>query len=260
MRSSYSNAFFVLLLICCWPAHLFAATGQDSPGFDPRAFHMTLTSAPEVVEAGQQVEITVQLTDAYGAPVTAFEVVRGKKLHLTIVREGLDKFTHTFPEPGPLGTMVTGMTFPEGGTYFFHADFTPRDGSPVTLMAELHVEGGGSFAPPLDPYVPGMVQTSEMLADVGIEPGLVTDRISFTLMDLNEEPVTDLENFLGARGHFIALSADGRQYVHGEPATGDKPNQVVFEVRFPGPGIYKGWGEFKRAGAVLVVPVVMQID
>jgi hypothetical protein len=260
MRSSHFVLFFALLVACGWSTHLLAATGQASPGIDTGAFYMTLTSVPEVVEAGQQVEITVQLTDAYGAPVSGFEVVRGKKLHLTIVREGLDKFTHTFPEPGPQGTMVTGMTFPEGGTYLFHADFTPMDGSPVTLVAELRVEGGGSAAPPLDPYVPGMVQTSEMLANVGVEPGLVTHRVSFALMDLNEEPVTDLENFLGARGHFIALSADGRQYVHGEPAAGNTANEVAFEVHFPGPGIYKGWGEFQRAGTVLVVPVVMQID
>lgn len=259
MRPKY--VFWLLLILACgWSTHLAAATGYSSQGFDTGAFHLTLTAAPEVVEAGQQVEVTLQLTDAYGAPVTAFEIVRGKKLHLTIVREGLDKFTHTFPEPGPQGTMVTGMTFPDGGTYFFHVEFTPRDGSEVTLMAELHVEGTGSAAPPLDPYVPGMVQTSEMLANVGVEAGLGTHRISFALMDLNEEPLTDLEPFLGAKGHFIALSADGRQYVPAEPVSGDKENEVVFEARFPGPGIYKGWGEFQRAGTVLVVPVVMQID
>ncbi|UTF48999.1 hypothetical protein NLA06_10465 [Desulfomicrobium sp. ZS1] len=256
-----STCFFLgLLFLCGGSAPLFAATDHSAHGIDSSAFHLTLEAEPEVIQAGQQVEIALRLTDAYGAPVSEFEIVHEKKLHLIIVREGLDKFTHTHPEPGPDGTMRTAMTFPEGGTYYFYADFTPRDGNGVTLMAELRVEGEASPAPPLDPYVPGMVQTDEMLAKVGIDAGQGMHRVSFALMDLNETPVTDLEPYLGAMGHFVVISADGSKYVHAHPLTTDKPNEVAFDVHFPGPGIYKGWGEFQRGGAVLLVPVVMQID
>jgi len=256
-----STCFFLaLLLLCGGSAPLFAATDHSAHGIDSSAFHLTLEAEPEVIQAGQQVEIALRLTDAYGAPVSEFEIVHEKKLHLIIVREGLDKFTHTHPEPGPDGTMRTAMTFPEGGTYYFYADFTPRDGNGVTLMAELRVEGEASPAPPLDPYVPGMVQTDELLANVGIDAGQGMHHVSFALMDLNETPVTDLEPYLGAMGHFVVISADGSKYVHAHPLTTDKPNEVAFDVHFPGPGIYKGWGEFQRGGAVLLVPVVMQID
>ena len=40
---------------------------------------------------------------------------------------------------------------------------------------------------------------------------------------------------------------------------GGKPNEVMFDVLFPGSGLYKGWGEFKRAGKVLVVPIVLSV-
>lgn len=263
MRTVSLVAVFGLLLTCGWSAQLSAATGHSGHsghGVDPGAFYLTVTSEPEAIQAGQQVVVTLRLTDAYGAPVSDFEIVHEKKLHLIIIREGLDKFTHTHPEPGPDGTMVTSMSFPEGGTYYFYADFTPRDGKGVTLMAELRVEGDVSPAPSLDPYVPGRVQTDELLADVGIEAGQGMHRVSFALMDLSEAPVTDLEPYLGAMGHFVVVSADGRKYVHSHPSNGGESNEVVFDVHFPGPGIYKGWGEFQRGGTVMVVPVVMQID
>jgi hypothetical protein len=263
MRTVSFALLSALLLTCGWSAQLLAATGHSGHsghGVDPGAFYLSVTSEPETIQAGQQVVITLRLTDAYGAPVSDFEIVHEKKLHLIIIREGLDKFTHTHPEPGPDGTMVTSMTFPDGGSYYFYADFTPRDSKNVTLMAVLRVEGDASPAPPLDPYVPGKVQTDELLADVGIEAGQGMHRVSFKLMDLSEAPVADLEPYLGAMGHFVVVSADGQKYVHSHPTDGAEAGTVVFEVHFPGPGIYKGWGEFQRGGTVLLVPVVMQID
>ncbi len=259
MRRSLCN-FLALLFFCGASAPLFAATNHAAHGIDPNAFHLTLGANPEAPLAGEQVEVTLKLTDAYGAPVSDFEIVHEKKVHLIIVREGLDKFTHIHPEPGPEGAMAAAMTFPEGGTYHFYVDFTPRGGSAVTLMAELRVEGEGSPAPPLEPYVPGMVQTDELLADVAVSQDAGLHRVSFALKDLNETPLTDLEPYLGAMGHLVILSSDGRRYVHAHPADGGDPSTVAFEVHFPGPGIYKGWGEFQRGGTVLLVPVVMRID
>lgn len=260
MRTSPLLVLFAFLLACGLPMGIFAATGHVGHGVDPDAFHLAVASEPEPVQAGQQAAITLRLTDAYGAPVTEFEIMHEKKLHLIIIREGLDKFTHAHPEPGPDGTMVTAMTFPEGGTYFFYADFTPRGAKSVTLMAELRVEGEATPAPPLEPYVPGLVQTDELLANVGIEAGQGAHRVSFALMDHGKTPLADLEPHLGAMGHFVVVSADGRRYVHAHPVAGGEADRVLFDVRFPGPGLYKGWGEFKRGGAVLYVPVVMQID
>lgn len=250
----------VLLLACVWAESVFAATGHSAHGVDPNAFHLTLVAEPAAPRAGEQVVITLNLTDAYGAPVSEFETVHEKKLHLIIVRQGLDKFTHVHPEPGPQGAMTSAMTFPEGGTYYFYADFTPRDGSPVTIRAELNVDGPSSPAPPLNPYVPGVVQTDELLADVGVTSAQGQHRITFSLKDLNEAPVTDLEPYLGAMGHLVILSADGQSYVHAHPAEGGDPSSVAFDVIFPAPGIYKAWGEFQRGGKVLVVPVVMKVD
>lgn len=250
---------FSLFLLLAVPVRV-SSSAQGGTGMDPNAFHLTLTTEPSTVQAGQQVNVMLQLTDAFGAPVTEFEIVHEKKVHVIIIREDLQKFTHAHPEPGADVVLSSIVSFPEGGTYFFHVDFTPRDGKGVTLMSELRVEGSATQAPPLEPFVPGRVQTDELLADVAVQEMKSVRRISFALMGLDATPVSDLEPYLGAMGHLVVVSADGRKYVHAHPVGGGKPNEVMFDVLFPGSGLYKGWGEFQRAGKVLVVPIVLSVE
>lgn len=250
---------FSLFLLLAVPVRA-ASSAHGGTGMDPDAFHLTLTTEPAVVQAGQQVNVMLQLADAFGAPVTEFEIVHEKKVHVIIIRDDLQKFTHAHPEPGANGVLSSIVSFPEGGTYFFHVDFTPRDGKNVTLMAELRVEGGATPAPPLEPFVPGRVQTDELLADVAVQEMNGARRISFALMGLDATPVSDIGPYLGAMGHLVVVSADGRKYVHALPVGGGKPSEVMFDVLFPGSGLYKGWGEFQRAGKILVVPIVLRVE
>lgn len=65
---------------------------------------------------------------------------------------------------------------------------------------------------------------------------------------------------MGAMGHLVILSADGKEYVHAHPADGKTaPGVVAFQAHFPKAGLYKGWGQFKRGGQVRVVPFVVNL-
>jgi len=69
-----------------------------------------------------------------------------------------------------------------------------------------------------------------------------------------------LEPYMGELGHLMFVSAAG-EYVHVHPAGGDAARDTVeFGAHFPGPGLYKGWGQFKRGGRVLVVPFVVKVE
>lgn len=35
--------------------------------------------------------------------------------------------------------------------------------------------------------------------------------------------------------------------------------KVEFEVHFPGPGTYKGWGQFQRGDHVFTIPAVVKV-
>jgi hypothetical protein len=36
--------------------------------------------------------------------------------------------------------------------------------------------------------------------------------------------------------------------------------KVEFEAHFPGPGIYKAWGQFQRDDKVFMIPAVVKIE
>ncbi len=223
-------------------------------------YQLLLATDPATVEAGKPVRLDLVLKDDFGSPVTELEVVHEKKLHLFVIRQGLDVFAHLHPEMDAAGVLSMGLGFPVGGTYLVYADFKPQNAEAMTLMAKVQVAGDAPAAPPLQPHVPGRVQTADLLADISVQKIYGRHQIGFTLSGLDGSPVADLEPYLGAMGHLVVVSADGHTFVHAHPVTGAKPNEVVFDVHFPGPGVYKGWGQFQRSGKVHEVGFVVDVS
>ncbi len=198
--------------------------------------------------------------DPHGASVTDLEVVNEHVVHLSIVRAGLDVFTHLHPQVNADGSFSTTLIFPVPGTYLLYADFKPRDGIAVTVMAELQVQGAAPVALSLEPHVPGRIIASTIGADIGLEKVSGVHRISFALCEPDGTPVTDLEPYLGAKGHLVIISEDGKQYVRVQSVDGGNASEVIFDVHVPGPGLYKAWGLFRRAGQVHELPFALRIE
>ncbi len=262
MKSLFLFSCFLFFVAPAWSAEKHDASGHSAhtANFDPTAMYVALSTDPATIEPGQPVHLSLRLTDGYGAPVSELKVVHEKKLHLIMVREGLDVFAHLHPESEGEGLFGITVVFPVPGTYVLYADFTPEGGQGATIRNELRVEGAPPAAPGLEAHVPGRTQTSELLADIGIQETQNAHRVSFSLMDLGGAPITDLEPYLGAMGHLVIISSDGFNYVHAHPLDTGQSNEVAFEVHFPTPGVYKGWGQFQRAGQVMNVPFVVRID
>ena len=223
---------------------------------------LILSSMPEPPRAGEPAELRIMLHDASGQMLKEFEPIHTKLAHLIIVREGLDEFAHLHPTVDESGNMTATHTFPSGGSYLVFLDHKPAGEPPATAQATLIVEGESPPAPALTPNVPGTIEGDGLQAKVSMRASRDKAHIvSFQLQDASGEAVTDLHPYLGAMGHLVVLSADGRQYVHAHPLTETAPDgNVEFEVHFPGPGIYKGWGQFQRAGKVATVPAVMHVE
>ena len=85
--------------------------------------------------------------------------------------------------------------------------------------------------------------------------------LTFTIKDeKTKEPITNLQQYLGAAGHVVALTEDAEQYLHVHPmeekATGP---DAKFMTTFPKGGIYKLWGQFKHENELLIVPFVIEV-
>ena len=60
------------------------------------------------------------------------------------------------------------------------------------------------------------------------------------------EPVTDLEPYLGAYGHLVALREGDLAYLHVHPEDGDAGPEVPFAVEVPSAGGYRLFFDFQH--------------
>jgi hypothetical protein len=245
--------------------------GQHEPGGDPHAGHgggqkaatLMVQTDPARLTAGQPATLKLMIHDAGGSAVKSFDVLHEQKVHLIVVRDGLDTFAHLHPAVDPAGNAATTYTFPTGGTYRLYADHQPTGGKPATAVAELKVAGEPPPAPPLTPNVPARIEADGLAARVSVENAKAGGEgtVRFELTDPAGKPLADLQPYMGAMGHLVVLSGDGKEYVHAHPADGKSaPGVVAFQAHFPKAGLYKGWGQFRWKDTVRVVPFVVKVD
>ena len=218
---------------------------------------------PPKFQAGEPVTLKLMIHRPDGSMVSDFETVHEKKVHLIIVREGLDEFAHIHPEIDQAGNMTVQFKFPVAGKYFLYADHKPAGEMQSTAVATVDVAGDPPPPQMLRPNVPGTVKSENITANVSVDSAQADGetKIAFTLTHHEGKPITDLEPYLGAMGHLVVISADGKRYVHAHPLDADKAtrNAVEFEAYFPTVGLYKGWGQFQRAGEVQTLPFVIEV-
>ena len=249
-----------------------ANEGHQHAESDPHAGHrgaggaaaelmVSTTPSPPAARTATQLRLMIHGTD--GSMVKDFEVIHEKQVHLIIAREDLGEFAHIHPEIDTGGNITTSFTFPTGGRYLIYADHKPAGKPQAAARAHLQVAGTAPPAQELSPNVPGEVSGDGLTARVSIERAADGDEtvIAFDLVDVDGKAVSDLEPYLGAMGHLVILSANGEEYVHSHPLESKDASdgQVKFAAHFGGTGIYKGWGQFQRAGQVLTVPFVMDV-
>ena len=209
------------------------------------AAQLMVTTEPATVKAGEATKLTLMIHDATGNSVKDLETVHEQKIHLIIVRDGLDQFDHIHPNIDRAGNITATFVFPTPGMYRLYADHKPTGKPPAAPIAEVTVAGTSPASPALIPNTPGRVASDGLAGDIAIANAKSggSTRISFALFDAAGKPVGDLQPYLGAMGHLVVLSADGKQYVHSHPLEGKSAaNAVAFDAHFPQPGLYKGWG------------------
>ncbi|HZO91765.1 MAG TPA: FixH family protein [Chthonomonadaceae bacterium] len=233
----------------------------------PRPYTLEVVPAPKTVRAGQPVDLTILIRSRdTRQPVTDFDTVHEKKIHFIIVSRDLSFFAHEHPELGLDGKFALRFTFPTGGEYRLFADVAPHGAGSQVLMQPLKVEGmPAAGVPTLKPAVlmepVGGVRVT-LQTDTAALPSGRTIPLAFALQDAKtNEPITDLEPYLGAMAHLILIHQDGATFVHchpdeTEPASGQN-GALTFQARFPKPGAYRGWLQFQRRGQVLTATFVV---
>lgn len=235
------------------------ADGAGTGGTDDMAHHdvggleaaadgytLALTDAPAA--AGRQ-RLAFAVTGPDGHRVTAYDEQHERDLHLVVVRRDLTGFQHVHPVLDPASGEWSVDVDVSPGAWRVLADFLPSGGEPLVLGTDLLVPG--AFAPePLgaDALV-AHVDGFDVTLDGRLEAGEET--VLTATVTQGGRPVTDLQPYLGASGHLVALRDGDLGYLHVHPDedTGSGPG-IAFHTEFPTAGRYRLFLDFRHGDEV----------
>jgi hypothetical protein len=203
--------------------------------------------------------------DSNGRNVTAYKREHGKKLHFIVASRDLTVYRHLHPRLDSDGTWSTPADLPKAGGYRVFADFTPEGAEKgLTLGSDLAVSGS---------YEPAELPTASATAAVDgyevtlrgrLRPGAagqLTLRVA-----KNGKAVRDLQPYLGAYGHLVALRSGDLAYLHVHPndEAGDantRPGpEVSFTTTAPSKGLYRLFLDFQHEGKVRTAAFTVRAD
>lgn len=215
--------------------------GHDETG--PAAAEQPVLDLDRARYAAGRQRLTFTLRAAGGTPITAYETEHEKQLHLVVVRRDLGGYRHVHPALDPATGRWSVPLDLDAGSWRVYADFTPAGGSASLAEADLAVTGDPAPAPP---------EPDDATATVdGFAVHLTRDGGELRLhVQRDGADVTDLERYLGAYGHLVAIRADDLAYLHVHPQDGPAGPTVAFHTGLEEPGRYRLFFEFQHGGAV----------
>jgi hypothetical protein len=234
-------------------AHSHGSAEVASEGLVATAAGYTLVPQATTFVPGRPGELAFTINGSDGAPVTAFDVEHEKQLHLIVVRRDAAGFQHLHPALGPDGVWRVPLALPAAGIYRAYADFTPTGGPALVLGTDLFAPG--DFGPiGFPPSRVAQVDGYQIRIDGDLVPGGPSQ--VFATISRDGAAVTDLEPYLGAFGHLVALRQSDLAYLHvhpdaATPAPTDRSGPgIAFTAEVPTAGSYRLFLDFQHDGVV----------
>lgn len=206
--------------------------------------------ADSSLEAGE-VELRLSVLDADGEPVTEYDVVHEKELHLIVVdREHPEVYQHLHPTFADREWSV--RTSLLAGDYRVYADTTPTGAVAQVLTADLAVAGDSR---------PRVAQTepNDTASVDGFDVALEADGSTYTFTVTKAGQPVELEPYLGAGGHLVGIRRESLEYLHAHAMDAER-NTVGFHVEAPRSGTWVLHLDFQVDGEVRDATFVQQLE
>jgi hypothetical protein len=226
---------------------------SDAPPDATGTYFMKYVSTPAIVEPNKEVMLsfTPKKKDA-DAEQVALDIEHEKKIHLILVSDDLSWFDHIHPEYNPDGSYTVQTKFPAPGKYKAFADYKPTGGSHVVDKIDVDVNG---TAPAKKTFSTEKLTGSSGNYSFELQPEggkLVTGSAlhikGVIKKDGKEIDANSLDNYLGAKGHFVLISLNEKEYLHVHPGVED--GKFDLHTTIEKPGTYRGWIQFNADGKI----------
>lgn len=190
------------------------------------------------------------IEDQDGQAVEAFTPIHEKQLHLIVVNRELTTFQHVHPRLADDGTWSIDLPALDPGSYRAIADFQIEDGPRLALGIDLTVAGDYEPTELDEPAWRTFTDGYEVwLATERTDNGEVTAQL---VVRRQGKPVTDLQPYLGAQGHLVAIRTGDLAYAHVHPVedADTEAGVVTFDAELTSAGRYGLFFDFKHDGTV----------
>lgn len=217
--------------------------GGMVPGLAAADAGFRFLAGTDTAAAGEEATYRFRI-DGEDGTVVDFDIEHTKPMHLIVVRRDFEGFQHLHPEMADDGTWETPLTLHEPGAYRVFADFVV-DGDKHTLATDLFVPG--DFQPETMPEPDHQAVAGDgYTVDLEGEPVAGEESTLGFEIRHDGEIVDDVPEYLGARGHLVALRDGDLAYLH---VHADQ-DRLEFEAMFPTPGAYRLFLQFRHGGEV----------
>ena len=216
----------------------------------------TMDSASKTLGAGREETFEFRIVDRAGRVVRDFDEQHGERMHLIVVRRDLVHYQHLHPSLGADGTWTIALTLPEPGVYRAFADFSVG-GEALTLGTDLAVPGIFEFTQLPDPTGVAHTEEYEVILEAGTPTAGTEGSLAFRITSGDRE-VEQLEPYLGALGHLVALREGDLAFLHVHP-TGGVGARLTFHAVFPSIGQYRLFLQFAHEGRVRTAGFTVEV-
>ncbi|GAA3023991.1 hypothetical protein GCM10010528_02470 [Gordonia defluvii] len=222
-----------------------------------------ITPPFHTADAGtSRIEFTIVGPD--GTPVTDFDERHDKRLHFIAAQRDTSVFHHLHPRMDAAGLWSVEVDLTPGVWRLF-ADFAPTGAdTALTLGADLAVPGDFRPRPLPEPSATSTIDDYTVTLAGDLAAGRGTElRATVTRAGV---PVTDLQPYLAAYGHLVALRAGDLAYLHihpeGDPADPTTPAgpDIRFHAVAPSAGTYRLFLDFRHGGTVRTADFTLTVD
>jgi hypothetical protein len=247
------------------PREATMTAAQELPGgLQSTQDGYTLELSDSIATAQADVPLRFRILSPTGAPVKRYVETHDKLLHLIVVRNDLAVFQHVHPTLDAEGTWTVPLNLARAGDYRVFADFMPSGGPALTLGANLHV--AGRYDPQPLPAAAATAQVDGFTVKLNGTPKAGEASMLTLSVDRDGKPVDDLQPYLGAYGHLVAVRASDLAYLHvhpmGEPGDGTTTPgpDIVFHTTFPSTGSYRLFLDFQHGGVVRTAAFTVNVS
>lgn len=235
-------------------AHSSSHTSPTNPIVSAQAKLIT----PANITPNTDIPLTINIHDSTGQAIEKFDRFQEELMHLILVSDDFQVFSHLHPTYKGNGEFEIKTDFPQAGNYTFFSDYKPTEKYEQVSVLKIQVPGNNLSTPEINlsrTKTFANTHVDLIFPDATIKAG---DEVTvmFHLKDsTNNQPVADLQPYLGESGHLVILHQSPvlteANYIHAHALKGTPDGKIHFMTRFPQPGMYKLWGQFKRNGEIV---------